>query len=76
MVLHSCHGYSKVLLYGWIPIIGGDINTMSIYSMSLRLLVEGQFFHPGYQMDDIIYTLSAMRATGGRIRIRTIDTPT
>ena len=57
-------------------LIGGDINTMSIYSMSLRLLVEGQFFHPGYQMDDIIYTLSAMRATGGRIRIRTIDIPT
>jgi hypothetical protein len=57
-------------------LIGGDINTMSIYSMSLRLLVEGQFFHPGYQMDDIIYTLSAMRATGGRIRIRCIDIPT
>ena len=57
-------------------LIGGDINTMSIYSMSLRLLVEGQFFHPGYQMDDIIYTLSAMRATGGRIYIRTIDIPT
>jgi len=57
-------------------LIGGDINTMSIYSMSLRLLVEGQFFHPGYQMDDIIYTLSAMRATGGRIRIRCLDIPT
>jgi cellulose synthase/poly-beta-1,6-N-acetylglucosamine synthase-like glycosyltransferase len=27
-------------------------------------------------MDDIIYTLSAMRATGCRIRIRTIDIPT
>jgi len=57
-------------------LIGGSINTMSIYSMSLRLLVEGQFFHPGYQMDDIIYTLSAMRATGGRVYIRTIDIPT
>ena len=57
-------------------LIGVDINTMSIYSMSLRLLVEGQFFHPGYQMDDIIYTLSCMRATGSRIRIRTIDIPT
>jgi hypothetical protein len=57
-------------------LIGLDINTMSIYSMSLRLLVEGRFFHPGYQMDDIIYTLSAMRATGGRIHIRCIDIPT
>lgn len=27
-------------------------------------------------MDDIIYTLSCMRATGSRIRIRTIDIPT
>lgn len=27
-------------------------------------------------MDDIIYTLSCMRATGTRIRIRTIDIPT
>jgi len=57
-------------------LIGFDINTMSIYSMSLRLLIESQFFHPGYQMDDIIYTLSAMRATGSRIRIRCLDIPT
>lgn len=57
-------------------LIGCDINTMSIYSMSLRLLVKSQFFHPGYQMDDIIYTLSAMRATGKRIRIRLLDVPT
>jgi hypothetical protein len=57
-------------------LIGANINTMSIYSMSLRLLVQSQFFHPGYQMDDIIYTLSAMMATGHRIEIRTIDIPT
>ncbi|GKY98767.1 hypothetical protein MPSEU_000832900 [Mayamaea pseudoterrestris] len=57
-------------------LIGGSINTMSIYSMSLGLLVKSQFFHPGYQMDDIIYTLSAMKATGVRIEIRTIDIPT
>jgi hypothetical protein len=57
-------------------LIGADINTMSIYSMSLSLLVDSKFFHPGYQMDDIIYTLSAMKATGKRIKIRTIDFPT
>lgn len=57
-------------------LIGADINTMSIYSMSLSLLVSSKFFHPGYQMDDIIYTLSAMKATGKRIRIRCIDIPT
>lgn len=57
-------------------LIGCDINTMSIYSQSLRLLIDSRYFHPGYQMDDIIYTLSAMKATGERIRIHTIDIPT
>ncbi|CAB9523167.1 expressed unknown protein [Seminavis robusta] len=57
-------------------LIGCDINTMSIYSQSLRLLIQSRYFHPGYQMDDIIYTLSAMKATGKRIRIRVIDIPT
>lgn len=57
-------------------LIGCNINTMSIYSMSLRLLVQSRFFHPGYQMDDIIYTLSAMKATGKRIQVRILDVPT
>ena len=57
-------------------LIGGDINTMSIYSMSLKLLIKSRFFHPGYHMDDIIYTLSAMKATKTRICVRTIDLPT
>jgi hypothetical protein len=57
-------------------LIGGNINTMSIYSMSLGLLVKSQFFHPRFQMDDIIFTLSAMKATGVRIQIRTLDIPT
>lgn len=57
-------------------LIGGAINTMSIYSTSLRLLVQSRFFHPSYQMDDLTFTLSAMNTTGARIRIRTIDIPT
>jgi len=57
-------------------LIGWDINTMSIYSQSLKLLIDSRYFHPGYQMDDIIYTLSAMKSTGKRIRIHTIDIPT
>lgn len=64
----------SVFMIGFL--IGSDINTMSIYSMSLELLVRSQFFHPGYQMDDIIYTLSAMRAVGRRVRIRILDVPT
>lgn len=57
-------------------LIGMNINTMSIYSVSLSLICRGHFFHPYYQMDDIIYTLSAMKATGKRIEIRFIDIPT
>jgi len=57
-------------------LIGMNINTMSIYSVSLSLICKGHFFHPYYQMDDIIYTLSAMKATGKRIMIRFIDIPT
>jgi hypothetical protein len=57
-------------------LIGGDIHIMSVYSMSLVLLVDSKFFHPGYQMDDLMFSLCAMKSTGKRIRIRTIDFPT
>lgn len=38
--------------------------------------LKATFFHPGYQMDGIIYTWRAMRATRHRIGICNIDTPT
>ena len=56
-------------------LIGNNINTMSVYSVSLKLLMESRFFHPGYQMDDILFTLSAMKSTGKRIEIRSLDVP-
>mmetsp|Transcript_1583 Transcript_1583/g.5408 ORF Transcript_1583/g.5408 Transcript_1583/m.5408 type:complete len:174 (+) Transcript_1583:303-824(+) len=34
-----------------------SINTMSIYTIPLPLLKKANFVHPGYQMDDIIFTL-------------------
>eukprot|EP00928_Gymnodinium_smaydae_P026734 TRINITY_DN20902_c1_g1_i2.p1 TRINITY_DN20902_c1_g1~~TRINITY_DN20902_c1_g1_i2.p1 ORF type:complete len:268 (+),score=59.77 TRINITY_DN20902_c1_g1_i2:116-919(+) len=53
-----------------------SINTMSIYTIPLPLLKKAKFFHPGYQMDDIIFTLSAMQAIGKRVFIERIDVPT
>jgi hypothetical protein len=53
-----------------------SINTMSIYSIPLGLLKKAKFFHPGYQMDDLIFTLSAMQAIGKRVLITLIDVPT
>eukprot|EP00928_Gymnodinium_smaydae_P097927 TRINITY_DN898_c0_g1_i8.p1 TRINITY_DN898_c0_g1~~TRINITY_DN898_c0_g1_i8.p1 ORF type:complete len:242 (-),score=58.97 TRINITY_DN898_c0_g1_i8:336-1061(-) len=49
---------------------------MSIYSIPLPLLKKAKFFHPGYQMDDIIFTLSAMQAIGKRVFIQMIEVPT
>jgi hypothetical protein len=53
-----------------------SINTTSVYSTSLLMMRNGCFFHPGYQSDDIIYTLSAMRAIKKRVRIHYIEVPT
>jgi len=53
-----------------------NINTMSIYSIPAELLLKSKFFHPGYQMDDIIFTLSAMQSIGKLVRIKMIEVPT
>ena len=53
-----------------------SINTMSIFSFSLSLCIDANYMHPGYQMDDIIYTLSCMRATRKRVVIEPICLPT
>lgn len=53
-----------------------DINTMSIFSFSLELCLAADYMHPGYQMDDIIYTLSCMRATRRRVTVEPIYLPT
>jgi hypothetical protein len=49
---------------------------MSIFSFSLELCIAADYMHPGYQMDDIIYTLSCMRATRKRVVIEPIYLPT
>ncbi len=52
-----------------------NINTMSIFSFSLKLCMEGNFVHPGYQMDDIICLIRWMGVTGKRLRIPLIPVP-
>uniref|UniRef100_A0A914QBR0 Glycosyltransferase 2-like domain-containing protein n=1 Tax=Panagrolaimus davidi TaxID=227884 RepID=A0A914QBR0_9BILA len=35
-------------------LIPWNINTMSVFSLTLKLFEDGEYVHPGYQMDDII----------------------
>ena len=52
-----------------------NINTMSIFSFSLRLAKQGHFIHPGYQMDDIICLIRWMGVTQNRLKISMIPVP-
>eukprot|EP01061_Rhynchopus_euleeides_P008864 TRINITY_DN18019_c0_g1_i1.p1 TRINITY_DN18019_c0_g1~~TRINITY_DN18019_c0_g1_i1.p1 ORF type:complete len:659 (+),score=294.27 TRINITY_DN18019_c0_g1_i1:160-2136(+) len=56
-------------------LIAQNINTMSVYSFSAKMLIKGKFFHHRYQMDDIIYTLTCMAAIQKRVIIREIPYP-
>lgn len=53
-----------------------NINTMSIFSMSLKLYEDGKYTHPGYQMDDIIALIRWMLAVRSECRIRCIPVST
>ncbi|ETN80268.1 hypothetical protein NECAME_02400 [Necator americanus] len=62
-------------------LIPWNINTMSIFSLSLTLLEAGEYTHPGYQMDDIIalirWSLSVRRKCIIRaIPVATLSGPT
>ncbi|CAF1153795.1 unnamed protein product [Rotaria sordida] len=63
---------SLLMLGALIPF---NINTMSIFSFSLRLAKEGDFVHPAYQMDDIICLIRWMGVTQKRLRISMIPVP-
>jgi hypothetical protein len=54
-------------------LIPWNINPMSHYSLSMRLLEEGGFVHPAYQMDDIIALIRYVIQTRREIRIRPLD---
>ena len=46
-----------------------NINTMSVFSFSGKLMKQGKFVHPAYQMDDIICLIRFMGITRQRLRI-------
>ncbi|KAH7702734.1 Protein C09F12.2, partial [Aphelenchoides avenae] len=57
-------------------LIPWNINTMSVFSLSLKLFEDGEYVHPGYQMDDIIALIRWTCAVGQRCDIRAIPVAT
>ncbi|CAG7561833.1 unnamed protein product [Fusarium equiseti] len=54
-------------------LIPWNINPMSHYSLSVKLLEEGAFTHPAYQMEDIIALIRYTIMTKREIRIRPLN---
>ena len=46
-----------------------NINTMSVFSFSGKLCKQGDFIHPGYQMDDIIALIRWMGVLGRQVTL-------
>uniref|UniRef100_A0A914XKX4 Uncharacterized protein n=1 Tax=Plectus sambesii TaxID=2011161 RepID=A0A914XKX4_9BILA len=57
-------------------LIPWNINTMSIFSMSMKLYEDGKYTHPGYQMDDIIALIRWMLAVRTECTIRCLPVAT
>ncbi|VDP22904.1 unnamed protein product [Heligmosomoides polygyrus] len=57
-------------------LIPWNINTMSIFSLTLKLFEEGEYTHPGYQMDDIIALIRWSLAVRRKCVIRAIPVAT
>ncbi|PAV66685.1 hypothetical protein WR25_23869 isoform B [Diploscapter pachys] len=57
-------------------LIPWNINTMSIFSLTLKLLEDGEYTHPSYQMDDIIALIRWSLAVRRRCVIRAIPVAT
>lgn len=52
-----------------------NINTMSIQSLSLKLLIRGDYFTPLYQMEDILFVVRLMTEVRQRVKIRMLPIP-
>eukprot|EP00516_Mucochytrium_quahogii_P004589 CAMPEP_0203760578 /NCGR_PEP_ID=MMETSP0098-20131031/13840_1 /ASSEMBLY_ACC=CAM_ASM_000208 /TAXON_ID=96639 /ORGANISM=" , Strain NY0313808BC1" /LENGTH=439 /DNA_ID=CAMNT_0050654203 /DNA_START=1587 /DNA_END=2903 /DNA_ORIENTATION=- len=52
-----------------------SINPMSVFSLSMKLLRQANFIHPGYQMDDLTFFVSATSAVARRVQIVPINMP-
>merc|ERR1712178_471167 len=52
-----------------------SINPMSVYSMSLKLIVDAGLTHPVFQMDDLTQYMSATAAAKRRVPLVMIPLP-
>jgi hypothetical protein len=57
-------------------LIPWNINTMSVFSLTLKLFEDGEYVHPGYQMEDIIALIRWTCAVRQRCIIRMIPVAT
>ncbi|CAB3399384.1 unnamed protein product [Caenorhabditis bovis] len=57
-------------------LIPWNINTMSIFSLTLKLFEDGEYTHPGYQMEDIIALIRWSLAVRKKCVIRMIPVAT
>ena len=63
---------SSLMMGAMIPL---NINTMSVFSFSGKLCKQGNFIHPGYQMDDIIALIRWMGSLGRQVTLLTNTDP-
>ena len=63
---------SSLMMGAMIPL---NINTMSVFSFSGKLCKQGNFIHPGYQMDDIIALIRWMGGLGRQVTLLTNTDP-
>ncbi|KAI1695295.1 hypothetical protein DdX_19659 [Ditylenchus destructor] len=57
-------------------LIPWNINTMSVFSLTLKLFEDGEYTHPGYQMEDIIALIRWTCSVGQKCIIRMIPVAT
>ncbi|WP_299004962.1 glycosyltransferase family 2 protein [uncultured Shewanella sp.] len=52
-----------------------QVHSMSVYSSSLTLCIDNNFFDPTYQMEDMHYFVSSMNTRKGKIKLRPVYLP-
>ncbi|WP_298770456.1 glycosyltransferase family 2 protein [uncultured Shewanella sp.] len=52
-----------------------QVHSMSVYSSSLTLCIDNDFFDPNYQMEDMHYFVSTMNTRKGKVRLRPVYLP-
>ncbi|MCL1125185.1 glycosyltransferase [Shewanella surugensis] len=52
-----------------------QVHSMSVYSSSLKLCIDNDFFDPTYQMEDMHYFVSSMNTRMGKVKLHPIYLP-